>query len=343
MNSKNSAPILNLWNIKRPNGMYHYGLDYIRAVGGEWLIFVRPGFPGKRLELQPGWQVYELSIFELIRTLWVAGREGRFIFCPSPHPVPILSRQLIVVHDSYPFRNLKGWVKKILFKWSLRSSSCHVAYINHADALAFVQRMGVAPGRTHFMPNIVDRYTTRKRHGNRLCGPDLRVGLIGTDSPKKNHESLFGAVINLSLSKNITFWVYGLHTPYFNKIKTRFDGLKINLVDSEVEGLADFFRKIDVLVSVAKGEGFSRPIASALVDGLPCILIDDPVFREFYDGYARFGAAPEAVLKLATSVRGEGAIFGVIDGKNFPPESLTMASGKATAFLVQCVKGGGVC
>ena len=42
------------------------------------------------------------------------------------------------------------------------------------------------------------------------------------------------------------------------------------------------------VVSVAKGEGFARPIAVSIIAGKPVFLINDPVFKEFYDGCASF-------------------------------------------------------
>ena len=42
------------------------------------------------------------------------------------------------------------------------------------------------------------------------------------------------------------------------------------------------------MVSVAKGEGFARPIAPSIMAGRAAFLISDPVFKEFYDGCAIF-------------------------------------------------------
>ena len=123
------------------------------------------------------------------------------------------------------------------------------------------------------------------------------MGLLGTDSAKKNYGRLFNAVRQADLSSRLAFRVYGHETAYFRDISAHFPELRIELARSDDESLDDFMSRVDVLASAAEQEGFGRPIASALLAGLPVELLDRPVFREFFSGGARFHADIDALVE----------------------------------------------
>ncbi|MDC0906589.1 hypothetical protein OAS81_04480 [Gammaproteobacteria bacterium] len=65
--------------------------------------------------------------------------------------------------------------------------------------------------------------------------------------------------------------------------------MSIKLVSSDEVSLESFLScTIDIVVAVGVGEGFCRPIAVATMLGVQTVLIEDPVFREFYSGTSTF-------------------------------------------------------
>jgi glycosyltransferase involved in cell wall biosynthesis len=195
---------------------------------------------------------------------------------------------MLVLHDTYPFKGGIGSVKERLFVVSALTSRCLLAYINTADGLAFYRQHGFDPNRLVFAPNrfpgaIAEPHSKRPPGESRLI-----VGLVGTDSPKKNYPALLSEIRRLGRSQDVVFAVYGHATGYFRSLLNDFPDLVIRLVESDRSSIPDFLGGVDVLVSVATNEGFGRPIAGALQSGVPCYLIDNPVFREFFDGAACF-------------------------------------------------------
>jgi glycosyltransferase involved in cell wall biosynthesis len=82
--------------------------------------------------------------------------------------------------------------------------------------------------------------------------------------------------------------VYGHDNTYFQSLCAKFSEFRILLSKSDKEGLNVFLSRVDIVASVAEGEGFGRPIAAALLAGVPVKLLDHPVFREFFNGGAHF-------------------------------------------------------
>ena len=114
---------------------------------------------------------------------------------------------------------------------------------------------------------------------------NFSIGLIGTDSTKKNYDDLFSVLSTNIISK---FAIYGNVTDYSIKIMDRYSKHGLTHVTPEKASLIEFINSCQGIVSVAKGEGFGRPIAKSILLGRPIFLIDDPVFREFFDGFANF-------------------------------------------------------
>ncbi|MDA8699928.1 hypothetical protein N9M02_01730, partial [Amylibacter sp.] len=59
-------------------------------------------------------------------------------------------------------------------------------------------------------------------------------------------------------------------------------------IQTEECSLENFINNCEGIVSVATGEGFGRPIALSILLGKPVFLINDPIFKEFFDGSSRF-------------------------------------------------------
>lgn len=317
------APVFNLWHLKRANGMYYYGRDYVEQASGTWKVVVRRDFPLSVLgpKLLP-----QVQVVGAVGYVWIVLRHwlsGSYIFCPSPHPLPFISRQLVVFHDSFPFKTGVGKLKKILFSLSLRSSRCRVGFINKADSLCFLEALRVERRRLIYMPNFVPSATLSRPGGSPSArrGP-VRIGLIGTDSDKKNYEDLFQEVGNMACAKDIEFYAYGHKTRYFASLVTSFPDLKIELLESDHVSLNDFFDRVDVIASVSRGEGFCRPVASALAAGMPCYLLDDPVFLEFYQGVANISNSVSGLLETLLKDFSAEASEWTVKAEDFPPQAL---------------------
>jgi glycosyltransferase involved in cell wall biosynthesis len=273
----------NFYFIKNTNGLFHYGVEYLRDQRRFIRqIVVRPSMAEAARVSFPG---IPIIICKNMRELWCFAKEvthrGDVLYTPTSHPLPFINQQWIVVHDAYPFLGGKGRLKRMLFRVSLALSRCRVAYINETETLSFVRGLGVARHRLIFAPNVINISDCRPRPAFRPVLP-LKVGLVGTDSEKKQYDNLLEAITKAGLHSSIEIGFYGHPTPYLEGVLRRHPGVKATLQESDVCSLDQFLAGIDTLVSIACHEGFGRPIAVALMAGVPCFLIRTPVFMEFF-------------------------------------------------------------
>lgn len=279
----------NFFHIKSTNGLFFYGLDYLlEHLDLVRVVLVRPALEHAMRSQLPGRTVIACSTGRYMSEAAKASWRGDLLFTPTPHPLPGIHRQWIVLHDAYPFQvGPKSALKHHLLRWSLRMSCCRVGYINRSDALPFIASLGVSPQRMVFAPN---HFPTPAKRTVRPASADgvTVVGLLGTDSAKKNYDRLFAAVQRGGIQQRLAFRVYGHDTTYIRDIRAAFPEFHIELARSDNESLDTFMSHVDVLTSAAEQEGFGRPIASALLAGMPVHLLDRPVFREFFSGGAQF-------------------------------------------------------
>lgn len=289
--------LANLYHIKNTNGLFYYGVDYIKAQHHiPDCILVRPIMERVVAAQLPNAHIVACSLPAFVVRVLKAWWSGKMIYTPSSHPLPFVSKQMVVLHDTYPFTGKLGRLKAWLFVFSARTSRCLLAYINATEGLAFYKQHGFDGDRLVFAPNRFPGAVAKPRFLRPEGETRLIVGLVGTDSPKKNYPALFSAIRRLGRSHEVVLTVYGHATDYFRNLLKRFPDLDIQLIESDHSSLADFLAGLDVLVSVAGNEGFGRPIASALQSGIPCYLIDSPVFREFFDGAAYFSPTVDSLV-----------------------------------------------
>lgn len=296
----------NFFHIKSTNGLFFYGLDYLRENAKLLrVVLIREELKVHLLGLLPNVPVISCSLLRYPLELMLACRRGDLIFTPTSHPIPFIDHQWVVFHDAYPFvYGLKGALKRFLLRFSLSLSRCMVGYINRSECLPYLCNMRVAPDRLVFSPN---RFTNPKINISRITNNQggLVVGLVGTDSDKKNYDKLFLSIQKNNLSKSIRFRIFGHNSSYLEKIYSNFPDFKIELVKSDTASICEFLSAVDVLVSVADYEGFGRIFAFALFAGVPVDLIDKPVFREFFDGGAHFHSSVDNLVASLARHRGD--------------------------------------
>jgi len=239
-------------------------------------------------DMYPGVRVISCNYFSFLYQLYLACRCDSIIYTPSSHPIPFIDKQIIVLHDTYPFLSFRGSIKKILFVASARSSSCLLAYINHTDGLEFYKKHGFDSSRLMYSPNRFTGKITKYRSKRNLVENRLIIGLVGTESLKKNYSLIFKEIQRTGFYNSVLFLVFGHSNKYISDLKDEFSKLDISIFDSDLFDMSYFLASVDVIVSVAKTEGFGRPIASALESGVPCYLIENEIFREFFVGGAVF-------------------------------------------------------
>ncbi len=288
----------NLFHIKSTNGLFFYGLDYLgNNLDLARIVLVRPELENRVRKSLPSVEIIACTGWRYVIEVMRACLCGDLLYTPTSHPMPFINRQWIVLHDTYPFEvGPKSKLKRFLFKWSLAMSRCRVAYINRSEAQPFVASLGVNVRRMVYAPN---RYPEPARRVSLVSSPKgiTTVGLLGTDSAKKNYDRLFSGVRATELSSRLMFRVYGHDTAYFRDIRGKFPDIRIELVRSDDESIDEFMSGVDVLASAAEQEGFGRPVASALLAGLAVELLDRPVFREFFTGGARFHPDIDALVQ----------------------------------------------
>ena len=179
-----------------------------------------------------------------------------------------------------------------------------------------------------FAPNRFPNPLPRVVPGPSPSGVTI-VGLLGTDSAKKNYDRLFSTVRAAALSSRLVFRMYGHETTYFRDIREKFPDIQIELVISDDCPTDEFMSGVDLLASASEQEGFGRPIASALLAGLPVKLLDRPVFREFYTGGAHFYSDLDALVRSLPRLPESN----VLDPPYIPPAEVIDAYSSANAEI----------
>ncbi len=280
--------ILNLYFIKNTNGLFYYSLDYYESLKSdiEYVIVNDAIFYAASKYFGQG-LIKKMTLLQFLGFCIHAFKENIFIFTPSSHPIPFVRNQLVVVHDPYPFYGgIIQNIKRFLLKISLITSRCNVGHINTSNSLPFIEKLNVPNCKRVFMPNKFPDPPQTRLIGSRKIDDNIRIGLVGTDSAKKRYELLFKEILLKDLENSIDIKLYGHHNSYVSNLCSKFDSINVEVINSDSISLQAFLTEIDILVSVAIDEGFSRPIAAALQSGIPCHLLESPVFSEFYSGYA---------------------------------------------------------
>jgi len=118
-------------------------------------------------------------------------------------------------------------------------SRCQVAYINRSEAQPFLVSLGVHPSRMIFAPNRFPEPVLRVSAVSSTNGKTT-VGLLGTDSAKKNYDRFFNTLRSTVFSSRLMFRVYGHDTAYFRDIQGKFLDLSIELVRSDEKSIDEF-------------------------------------------------------------------------------------------------------
>ena len=297
--------IVNLFFLKNINGMFYYGMDYIGSQSAT--LLVKKGLRIKKNDY-PNLTIIELdSILQLIVFLYK--NNYKVLFTPTPHPIPFFKRQFVTLHDFYPFHGLTGFFKYLLFVVGSSTSKSKTLVINKyvkRSLWLYLQRNSII-----FAPNFI----STNNNDVKPSYPNFKYGLIGTDSEKKNYSLLLTA-----MPKNFIkhFALYGNDSSYAKQLIILYGKLGLTFVDSEKVSLNSFIEQCSSVVSVAKGEGFARPIAASINAGKPVFLINDPVFKEFYEGCAIFHEKiDELVLDLVANLHTIDDFDHSIHRKNF--------------------------
>ena len=286
---------INTWHIHNPNGMLYYCLSYLNNLKTKKtkIILVRNNINSEQIRKNlknKDYIILKLSIKKyFIFYIYLLVKTYLFkteIFTPSPHPLPLLKKQTIVIHDSYAFKriNIAQNIKYYLLKFCLFFSETNIVYINHQDSLLFSKRISsfsiFKKIKLIYTPNKIDILKNINLRKN--CEKDkLYIGLSGSDSYKKNYEILIKDLIKMN-AKNIEFVIFGFENNY-TKALNSISSYKIQILDSSINKIENFLESIDYIVNLSKEEGFCRPIAYANSVGIKLLTIDTPVMREFYN------------------------------------------------------------
>lgn len=283
-----------MWHLKNTNGMYWYALDYIRGLDNVESVIVRGDSLGRVEQDLRGLAVHRLSLLSylVVYIKFIFSRKC-FLYTPTPHPLPFLSRQMVVFHDPYPFLvGRLGQIKRWLFLFGAFSSKCTIGVVNRSVAADFVIRLA-AKNKIIDSPNRIGEPLLLRQ---RTYGDDLIIGLLGADSSKKRYEELFSAFKKKPI-RNLKFLVYGHKTKYLKQVLNSYLDVPVQIVISDEISLQSFFENIDCIVSVSKGEGFSRLVALAVISGVPTFLTNDPVYEEFYGKSTSLYETPEDLMR----------------------------------------------
>lgn len=264
--------------------MYWYAVDYLNEMNTQCssVILNKKYFDKVPTELLNN-DVFLLSFLGLFSHLF--NHKYRLIFTPTPHALPFFRRQVVVLHDSFPFiGTLTRRFKKVLLCISLFLSGAKIAVINKTAGADFARTLGTFE-QLYFFPNKIDILKQKEgTEGHQVSIVSYSVGLVGTDSSKKNYQEVFE--VFKGEKNNFSFFVYGQNNDYILSLKRRFPHINITLIDSDNVAPFEFINMVNALLSAAEYEGFGRLNFLALQMGKDLVLKQTEVNREIYGKFA---------------------------------------------------------
>lgn len=328
--------IINLWHLKNTNGMFFYAKDYMNDLSVNKCIVIRQGSNvEKHCLLDSKYErIITLNGFQYLLFMLKAAFNETWVFTPTSHPIPFINKQLIVVHDTYPFTGMKGRFKKILFLTSCLLSKCKIGYINNSRVKKELLGFGFPLEKLMFTPNKFPVLDTNFIHSPNFDDSGrITLGLVGTDSDKKNYHQLFSVINNYKLKEKFVFHIYGHNTEYFQQLIAGFPDIRVVLVNSNDKSIESYLQEIHCLISVCTDEGFGRPIATALINHIPCLLLNCAVFKEFYSSSAYFFESIEQLVTFSDNIK----LPLTCVSSYVPPEDAVDSYSKTIDFLKQKV------
>ncbi len=115
---------------------------------------------------------------------------------------------------------------------------------------------------------------------------------VGSFNVRKNHQKLLTAFIESGLGDTYQLVITGDRNKVFKEANLNEEILKnsnVKIYSSLPEDeLISMYQKAEIVVSTSLYEGFGIPLLEGLFNGCKIICSDIPVYRELYDGHARF-------------------------------------------------------
>ncbi|WP_374587317.1 hypothetical protein [Ideonella dechloratans] len=295
--------LANLWMLKAPNGMFWYAVDYLQAVDTPTTVLVRPRLlkDAKRNFTAPNISVRAGNVATLLWLILLTALREQAIYCPTPHPIPWIRNQLVTFHDAYPFEGIWGRVKLQLLRWGLATSKCYIGYINKSMALPYLEGMGVSFDRLIYIPNIPPPASAPSSAARNPSEENklLQLAAFGTDSEKKRYPELLKIIDQSTYKDRIHLHLYGEKNPYVSNLQARFPDVRLTVHSASDEPIQKFLSEIDAVIGIALNEGFGRPIATALMQGIPCYLSKSQTFLEFFSELALFSNNIDELIQAA--------------------------------------------
>lgn len=271
--------------------MFYYGLETLSSMNLKSVIIVMHSrFRNHKIETLTQYPVIYVGLFGFIFIYLKMLFSRLYVYTPTSHCLPFITRQVITVHDSYPFYSCYYKWKFHLLKHLSFFSWPFICYVNNSNAKPFSDLL--FNKGTLYLPNRISsiNYPIIKTPSK------FTIALFGTDSYKKNYEQFFKNILQHK-DINFSFSIYGTKNSYIENIISSFPSLDINLINSNHVSLSDFISNISCAASVAIGEGFCRPIAQCICMGKKTFLLNDDVFHEFYYQSATFSNSISGLIK----------------------------------------------
>jgi glycosyltransferase involved in cell wall biosynthesis len=219
----------NFWFLKSTNGMAYYGLDYVNSMlemGDEIVLIKRVGV-NLPISEKTNLKIHDVNSWQFLNIYLKMLISRSIVYCPTPHALPFLYRQIITLHDAYPFLKpgLKRKINTIIFKFMLLNKNIFVVTINMSIRKKLIE---YKIQNYIYAPNFISLkggQKTSKIHNEK---GRVRVGLVGTDSRKKDYETLFKIIRLKKLSsKKYSFHIFGEFNGYIKRLMQQFADVDI--------------------------------------------------------------------------------------------------------------------
>lgn len=251
------------------------------------------------------------------------------LFCPA-YAVPLITRTpcVMALHDlsfeRFPdeFRFKERWRRRLLARLGVRRAA-RVVTISKFSAREINELYGLSPDRIAVGYPGVDRL--RFGPGSRSVSPRPSQPFflaVGTFLRRRHLDVLIEAFAKLPQSFAGHELVLVGRDRAQPPLHAAERAAKLGLAERVcvIEHVSDdelvkLYRSAELHVSLSAYEGFGLPAAEGLASGAPTLLLDQPVYRELWDGVAHFveGTDVHAVARAMEQACGRRPDLDLVD------------------------------
>lgn len=210
---------------------------------------------------------------------------------------PVLySNNYVAIHD-LAFHHHPEWNSKAFSTWynilipRVASGARHIFTVSRSVKAEIEKHYHIDARKISVTYNGVSQGMLQRGRGEDVAKEKIILS-VGTFNTRKNHEKLVKAFLASSIKNEYQLVLIGDKSKVFSETnldEALLEGNNIKVMQHLTEPeLISMYQRAEVVVSLSMYEGFGIPLLEGLYNGCKIVCSDIPVYRDVYEGHARF-------------------------------------------------------